>query len=117
MAQLKTLAELAPERVTEIPTDLVVTVTPAQGRGTRDKYVWEIDAYGTVTARLYMPVGEQLPTDGLTLNGQKDFDVKSLNRSGRAAMNWGDESDVNAIFLRIDAPASAPFATITVVHA
>ena len=111
-----TLAERAPERVSEIPTALVVEVSPAVSEGKRQLYEWAIDSYSTVTVRVYGPEGEVLPTAGLTLTGD-DFVYKSLDRQSRVAMLHNEHGSLDQWFVRVDAPMTAIIDSVTITLA
>ena len=112
----QTLADRAPERVTEIPTALVAAVSEAEGSGKRQAYAWAIDAYGTVTVRVYGPAGETLPDEGLTLTGDQ-FEYKSMDRKAQVAMLFNEDGPLDEWFVRIDAPATAVIDSVTITHA
>jgi len=112
----QTLAERAPERVTEIPTALVAAVVEVAGTGKRQAYAWAIDAYGTVTVRAYGPSGETLPAGGLTLKGDQ-FEYKSMDRKSQVAMLFNEDGPLDEWFIRVDAPASAIIDSVTITLA
>ncbi len=111
-----TLADRAPERVTEIPTALVAAVSEVAGSGKRQAFAWAIDAYGTVTVRAYGPSGETLGKDGLTLSAD-DFTYRSMDRKGQVAMLFNEDGPLDEWFIRIDAPATAVIDTVTITLA
>lgn len=112
----QTLGDRAPERVTEIPTDLIVEIEAVEGQGKRQAYAWSIDAYGTVAVRVYGPVGELLPAEGLTLTGAQ-FEYKSMDRKGQVAMLFNEDGPLDEWFVRVDAPTTAIIDSVTITHA
>lgn len=112
----QTLQERAPERITEIPTALEVVVSPVSGTGKRQAYAWAIDAYNTVTVRVYGPSGESLPAGGLTLTGDQ-FDYKSMDRKSQVAMLFNEDGPLDEWFVRIDAPNTAVIDSVTITLA
>ena len=112
----QTLADRAPERVTEIPQAIVAAVVEVEGSGKRQAYAWAIDAYGTVTVRAYGPSGETLGENGLTLKGDQ-FEYKSMDRKGQVAMLFNEDGPLDEWFVRVDAPATAIIDTVTITLA
>ena len=111
-----TLAERAPERVTEIPTALVVEVAAAPSDGKRQMFAWSIDGYDTVTVRVYGPEGETLGAKGLTLTGDQ-FAYRNLDRSNRVAMLFNENGPLDEWFVRVDAPKLAVIDSVTITLA
>ena len=122
MATMKTLLDLAPERLSEIPTAVAAVVIPVPSKGKRSGYAWAADAYDTITVRAYGPEGEQLPGDGLTIQA-KQFAWKRLDDRRILSGVFNENGPLDEWMVRIDLPLAMggtidqSVFSVTVTHA
>jgi len=123
MAQFGSVAALPRTKTADIkPVQSVKVVPDGVSGGGREVYRWAVDTYNTMTVGVYMPTGERLPKDGLTITPE-DFDLEGgtdKERRGRAVASYRDETVGEAgesLSVFIEAPADYDFESITISHA
>jgi len=123
MAKFGSVAALPRIKTSEIKSDQSVKVVPdGESNGGREIYRWAVDSYGTMTVGVYLPKGETLSKDGLTLTAE-DFDPAAgtdKTRRGRSVAAYRDETvggKGQALSIYVEAPSDYDFESITIAHA
>ena len=111
-------------KVIDLPKVIEAAVVPdGRTKAGRDVYRWQFDGYGIVSVNVYLPAGEKLPADGITLS-RADFDDDLGTDKPRRGSEVGGYRDASvggegeALSIYVEAPKNYDhFEAVHIEHA